>query len=569
MGRKRTVPVALAPLRPAERERAVSVGASDARRLLQQIDVERDGPEWSARGLRASRRDALLSILCDSSHAQAWVERLSTVLPLLAFQVVCSNMQLHVLQLAAAKTGKARRRVAKNILQNWSERAMSGLDRKRQAHDGSDDAAESTEQVLPPRDPAWLAKRQRRCKYRSAPSVYPAMHERSKAVVARLPWHAPGTLPQAPVVKANTRLRSIELPDVEFVSSQHGLPPIQYRGELRQLLEATERAFPSREKAPKVVLPDTAWAAVEALGGWAFITRQRIETVLKKPDRERNWLAAFQEVAVPTFWAASTCQLFVARGDGSGSTGILESTSAQQWASLMGVPVDVLHPIRRGLHAVSPARARALMGQAVDCDAARALVAAIAKRIQHDGCDFRYATLCCGLDVFGGAVWDVMQSRMCYLAAAEAVDIALVAHEAAWDRIVGQVFAQAHDPALKALLARSHLHLLVVALRCNVWSPAATRKRVGSAARDEDFERALEDSQELVASACSSRAAAVVFETSGNVEAEVMYTWWLRLQQIVRRHVEYEWGKQRICPRKLFQKLAARDRIFIVGYLKE
>lgn len=52
-----------------------------------------------------------------------------------------------------------------------------------------------------------------------------------------------------------------------------------------------------------------------------------------KPVQAQDWNAAFDTVAIPTFWTATTCQLYTLRAvPGKAASRAMRATSAQQWA---------------------------------------------------------------------------------------------------------------------------------------------------------------------------------------------------------------------------------------------
>ena len=549
----------------ADRQRAVVLGATDARRLVLGV---------LSCGLRCSKTGAapcavLANLLRSERSAAEWIRELHDDHPLQQLDTVLGNVQLHVQQLQLAGSSEQRSHKAHLLLGRWKRRAAKGSDGRKRLGSVRNDSlplsAGMAEEGTPARAlPSWVARADGR---QLVASSYPPTELRTKVRVARLGWQPAGTLPAAAKLTAAQESKPKEIPMHEFVSPRTGAP-LQGRADIRRLLDETGRVFPSREAPPPWNPPPQCWEAVRRTGGWAFVTYVRVSALKAKQPSVEDWVMAFQEVEMPTFWAATTCNVYILVADEEGDCGSVVVASANQWATFLGVPVDYDHPVRRGLRAVTPSQGRSLLGQSVDVDAARRLIAAVLREVGLSGSDVRYADLCSGMSVAGGAVWDEGRAQLRYVLAAEGVDIALKAHEAAWSGIVERVFADAHGADVRQALAAAMLHLLFVSLRCNVWSPACTVHKLGSTERDAEFESALADSQALIRTACGSGATVIILETSGNVLAPVMRPWWLRLQKIVLAHKGYAWRRQRICPRKLFGKLAPRDRMFIVGVVR-
>lgn len=251
----------------------------------------------------------------------------------------------------------------------------------------------------------------------------------------------------------------------------------------------------------------------------------------------------------------------------------VEVLNAQDWASLMGVPPVWEHPIRRGLREVSDAAGRSIMGQAIHLGVAIQLIRHFWKQIcGGEGClasGPRYVSLMSGIDMVAAAVDYVSEGRWSFELAAEANATVALALQAAWRDKLKVVASDAlGQEAVRRLIALAgRVDVLMVSLRCAPWSAANTLS-LASKARQEQMERALEESQALLNLAVTVFPRVIIMECVTGLLRRCMRKYWERLQGIIRSFRGWRWARQVICPQRTLQGWMPRRRVWIVGVLR-
>lgn len=242
--------------------------------------------------------------------------------------------------------------------------------------------------------------------------------------------------------------------------------------------------------------------------------------------------------------------------------------SAQDWASMMGVPTATEHPLRRGLRFVSEGAARSLVGQAVHFGVARAVLSEVLVQLGllQGLSAVNYASLLSGIDFVAAALHDLVGTRMNFALAAEASRTAATALLAAWGDRIKAVEGNALNEGTAQALAglRGGVDILMISLRCAPWS-AANLLPVASAERAYQVERALEECQALLHMSATAYPRAIILECVDGGRRKGLRRKWGQLQGLVLQLREWEWSWQLICSRDTLLGYVPRSRAWLVG----
>lgn len=388
-----------------------------------------------------------------------------------------------------------------------------------------------------------------------------------RCAVGRLPFHVQGELPEVGQLKGELR--------------EGGLRRSAGRVRAASEKEMIELLAAQGGEGCQARRPLGGWdlsrlrPALESVGGSKVMSLKRLAIVMRESNRvgaEGRRMRLAQERA-PTLTASRGLVLVYVRVVEGGQV-LAEVLSAQDWASLMGVPCLETHRLRVGLREVSDAAGRGLMGQAVHLQAAVQVVLLTMDRLRRSGHDtdkvMGYASLLSGMDVFAAAVAQVCGTRWRFLLAAEANVTASIALRAAWQGQLGTVCGNAlgRETAQAMLGLRGRLDLLMISFRCAPWSAANTLP-VDSPRRVAQMERALEENQAILALAAGAEPRAIIIECVVGITRPCLREQWGRLQGCIGRLKEWSWAKYVICPRNNLGGWMPRKRIWVIGVRKK
>jgi hypothetical protein len=349
----------------------------------------------------------------------------------------------------------------------------------------------------------------------------------------------------------------------------------QSRVEVRRLLARTARWFPSEAKARAVrlvVVPPALEGAVRQVG-WGMIGRAKFSRMAQRVADMEEWVAALSCEEVPTVTAAASVSKVYVFSNKMGQT-VVECLSSHQWASLLGVPVCIHHPLRLCISSVTDAEGSALVGQAVDVDVAKQIIVTACARVgvKLDGTEeIKYASMLSAIDFFAGALFDLVgKRRLVYLAAAEAAAKVLSAHAAGWGGMVSRVFGyvQAAETRRSWAQVAGQATVVTAGLRCAPWSRANRTNGVETVARQEQIAAALREDQLVVDLLLQPAVQVAILETSDGILGESMAEAWGQMQRIFGRHGDFDWVRHTVCPVQLLGKCSKRRRLYIVGTRK-
>lgn len=382
----------------------------------------------------------------------------------------------------------------------------------------------------------------------------------ARGEVGRLPFHLKGELPSARLAKGHLR-------SICWVEEQLGAAS---ESGLAQLLDA-DGCWYSGFRSPY-----SGWTGLGmgllAIGEVKLSTNRQLDVVLAaRGDRVElsRRIAVWRRGRAPTL--ISSRGLDVLRVSQTQADVVrVETLNAQDWATMMGIPVTEEHAIRRGLRAVSDSAGKSIMGQAVHFGVAVCLVRSLWSHIcgeeglRPEG--LRYVSLMSGIDVMAAAVDIVSGGRWRFVLAAEANAKVACALKAAWGAKLCTVVANALGRAAVRALATisGRVDLLMISLRCAPWSAANTLP-LSSVRRQEQLERALEENQALLAMATATFPRVIVLECVAGMLRPCMRPQWSRLQGMIVSHKGWSWSRQMICPKSSLKGWMPRRRVWIVG----
>ena len=406
-------------------------------------------------------------------------------------------------------------------------------------------------------------------------AVYP---QGEQARVGRAATHEQGTLPAVPRTAGAPASISCEniLPDATMLPS--------FEPFLRLVL-GTEEMFGHSTERRKFWRTRTLSAAV---GNGVFVAdRDKLHGLLQRGASTGEISRYLEEPFIGGFTAGGSNGLLILRPK---KGGVQEyRASAQVLASVLGVPLELDHPIRLGLAAVSPSQARQLMGQSMDMDVLIAIFQAelpeVLNRREHRSAQGTHsgspslalADLFSGISVPAAAAMRLRPSakgvprragpgQFRYKMAGETVDTVLQAHRAAWGGIVERVVQHAHSQeAVEAMRAAAPLDLAVAGVRCSPWAPCKTTKDPADPGFRKVRERALEESCQAATALAAGEPKRIILETSSFLLKGKRRPYWERLAAHLAAIEDYDWCYQVICPRKALAKWVARERLFVVG----
>lgn len=378
--------------------------------------------------------------------------------------------------------------------------------------------------------------------------------------VGRTPLHLRGTLPPA-------ARGSGAIPTHEWVARQQVVLTEKELGEAlfaQALAPYSRREFqmaPSRQKLAK---------ELKLCGGIKVLVAAKLMARLTGSSGQGRGGTSLSDVTANTLVASRLMTWLVVRL-GAREQVAAEVLNAQDWATMMGVPMRQQHPVRVGLRAVSESAAKGIVGQAVHVDVARCLLCAACAHMEwrHSNSMVSYASLMSGLDFMAAAMDQVFGARFRFELAAESNATVVRALQAAWGsrllRLTHNAVGVETERALAALANR--LDVLMVSFRCAPWSTANTLPILGDR-RLNQLERALEEDQELLRLVTVARPKLVLIECVAGVEQRQLRAHWNRLQGMIMALSEWSWTRQVICPREALGGYIPRRRMWIVGQLR-
>lgn len=374
----------------------------------------------------------------------------------------------------------------------------------------------------------------------------------ARCEVGRLPLHIQGDLPAVGKVWGR-------VPDSMWVTPRQGA------ASEAELIHILKDGAGSHHREAAKDSAEWSWVA-EALrnaGGGKIISLHRLQALRVS----RNQKLDLQRVRANTLTTSRGLKmvLLLSNGPQSAQAQILD---AQDWASLMGIPLQKDHPIRVGLRAVPESTARSIVGQAVHFNVAVALLDEVLDRLdcKKGATPVVYVSLLSGIDFAAAALFHIVGDRMQFALAAEANAAVAKTLRAAWGSrlgtLTGYALSAETELCLKAL--QGTVNIMMISLRCAPWSQANALP-VASHARRSQVARALEENQALLRLAAGARPQALVLEcVDGGVRRDLKKQW-LTLHGIICHLREWEWTHQRVCPRDTLQGYIPRMRVWFVG----
>lgn len=308
--------------------------------------------------------------------------------------------------------------------------------------------------------------------------------------------------------------------------------------------------------------------ALAHCGGMKILKASKLMAELRTATTGRGGGGTgLRHVTANTLVASRLTTLLVVRLDAEERV-VAEMLNAQDWATVMGVPLWEQHPIRRGLRAVSESAAKGIVGQAVHIDVALCLLRAVfahSRWLQSDR-TIRYASLMSGIDFTAAAMDQLVGVRFQFVLAAESNVTVARALQAAWGTRLQHFTHNAVGAEAGRILASvaDSLDVLMISFRCAPWSTANTLP-IHEARRKAQLERALEENQELLRLVTVARPYWVLIECVAGVAQRQLRAQWARLQGMISALSEWSWTRQFICPRETLGGYVPRRRVWIVG----
>lgn len=375
--------------------------------------------------------------------------------------------------------------------------------------------------------------------------------------VGRVPLHMKGELPRATTLTGDVAVR-------EWVSPQQAtLTELEVYGALVDYAQGhLERRGFAALPGLQVLAP-----ALRLYGGTKVMTAPKLTAAIRAARAGAGKRAvSLSSITANTLVASRLMTVLLVRLDEGRVTA--EVLTAQDWATLMGVPLRWDHPLRTGLRAVSASAAKGIVGQAVQVDVARCVLRAACAHTEWWNTDriVTYASLMSGLDFTAAAMEQVFGERFRFVLAAEANSTVMRALRAAW----GHRLLHVTSNALSAETARhlrsikEGLDILMISFRCAPWSTANTLP-VSGLRRQEQLERALEENQELLKLARWSWPKLILIECVAGLLQRQLRTQWARLQGMILALKDWSWSRQTICPRDTLGGYLPRRRVWIIG----
>ena len=415
----------------------------------------------------------------------------------------------------------------------------------------------------------------RRSRGRIGAAVYP---EGESARVGRAEVHEEGSLPAVP--RANGAREAIARENI--VPDATETPSCD---RFLELVFATEELFGCSSEKRKL------WkvaALTAAVGSRARVAdRDKLHALLQRGASATELSRYLESPTVGCFTAGGSNGLLILRPVKGGVQEF--RASAQVLASVMGVPLVLDHPVRRGLDAVTPGQARAIMGQSMDMDVIERIFRAelpglLSKRGhrsvpgEHSSAPtLSLADMFSGISMPAAAAMRLRPAatgaprrrgpgQFRYKLACETVDTVLKAHCSAWGGIVEKVIQRAHsEEAMAAMAAAAPLDLAVAGVRCSPWAASKTKPDPADPGFKVCRERALEETCQAASALVAGAPQRIILETSEFLLRGKRRPYWKRLSAHLQSFEDYKWCYQVICPRKALAKWVPRARLFVVG----
>ena len=170
----------------------------------------------------------------------------------------------------------------------------------------------------------------------------------------------------------------------ETLAAPWGLP------RLVGLMMRTEKIFGRGSAFRLPGAPEVVEQVVQELGGVAFIGQVKYERWVARGEEAAVWREELAHPVLPTFTCGTACAVLQISTNAD-ETGVITSevvlTSAHQRASLCGVPLDVLHPLRVAVSSVEDGQGRKMVGEGDDLDVAADVWRAADEKLRMKGVD--------------------------------------------------------------------------------------------------------------------------------------------------------------------------------------
>lgn len=379
--------------------------------------------------------------------------------------------------------------------------------------------------------------------------------------VGRLPFHLKGELPGA-------RLTRGRIKSYCWVEEQQGAAS---EADVLKLLACTS-SCDQRPRRPVLLYSEGELPALLRVGERKLVSKQQlgqVRALVQAGSDPRTCVEAWKRFKAPTLTSSRGLSLLLVS---SPRLGVLQTAqlTAQDWATLMGVPIDAQHPVRRGLMAVSEAVGRSIIGQALHFDVAVCLLKKLVAGGHLGGSQsadgLTYISLLSGIDIMAAAVDFVVGGHWRFALAAEANATVASALQAAWGGKLLKVVPNAlGDDAIQAVLERrGQVDIMMLSLRCAPWSTANSLP-VADSARQEQLERALEENQALLELAAAALPRVIILECVDGLLRSCVRSQWCRLQGMIGRHKAWSWSRQLICPQLTLHGAIPRRRVWVIG----
>lgn len=376
--------------------------------------------------------------------------------------------------------------------------------------------------------------------------------------VGRTPLHFEGELPPAPRAVGH-------IGEKEWVTGKKvAMSEEEVMAALRQ---SKDRGNPRRRFVPEASLGALA-GTIRRCGGAKVLLAHKLLAVLhSKEGREHPGRLDLRRLTANTL-TANPHMVYVQLRLGSRKEVVAERLNAQDWATLMGVPLGREHRLRVGLRAVSDAVARGIVGQAIHFEVAVQILLAVGSKtgFLHSPGTIQYASLLSGIDFVAAALENLVGDRWRFTLAAEKNASVGVALRAAWgtklEQITGDALDLQTERALRGL--RGSLDVLMISFRCAPWSTANTMP-LDSRRRMDQLERALEEIQALLQLVRVAVPRVVLIECVAGVMRRGTRGYWERVQGMLQSTQGWQWSWQMICPRDTLGGWVPRRRLWIVG----
>ena len=528
----------------------VRIAGSDAARMIQVLEQR---VLCVLAGTR-SRYRAMAAMLATPANVVTVVAALEAVRPLFDGAALQDRLLGYSSGLAAARGNP-------EAMEKQLKTAEKGLIRALSNGDGVRSTLQTRERTLA----GGCSDREARS-MRAAWCKRPRAEELSACDVGRLPANA--RFAAAPAVTPSGGGETV--PEASMIA-QAPASETWPLCRLKELLTRTDRFFPAVDQDRPAAMPVAANRALRATAGrFAVIYRARYRKLEKSAATTTAWWRWFahsrQRMATLTASSASTMLMLWVDVKGKAR---VRAISPQQYASLSGIPLDINHPIRRGLGVLKLGQQRSVIGQGVDYDCAigvwRWVIALLASRGLPPGLLTQYGDVFAGISIMGAALRGLVGAqRFRYRFAFEISEKAARAHARGWLDGVGEVFADATQASnFDKLDKRGMAGVLVAAgFRCAPFSTADAGRR-GMAVKEAEAQCALAENAATLRSLVQLLPNAIVLETAANILNEQEH--WEQLQAMVLAYPEFSWSWQVICPRMLLRKPSARRRLFLAG----